>query len=300
MKTPDNKPGLQAPDRDERGMILINVLLIVMLATSVLAIMIAGADSHVERTISLRSAAQAMAIARGGELSAVAALRRDLAAGASTDDLTEEWANIADSNVRVQGGRFSFAVADAQARFNINSVARGDSASQAMLFQLTAAAGLPEGTADRISALIGLTGPVSDLDALRIVGLDAAQLAKLARFCTVLPKPTDVNLNTAPEPLIAALLSNDAAARTLISLRARSGGLNGQSIRGLGILLPPGTGLTSDYYWARARVEIGNTSQQLTSLLHRRMGTSGPSVIAVRRWRGTPPIDAPQIDQVAQ
>lgn len=276
-------------------MILINVLVIVMLATSVLAIMLTGADSQVERATALRSAAQAMAIARGGELSAVSALRRDLAAGNSTDTLAEPWANIADSDVQIEGGRFSFVVADAQALFNINTVARGDVTSRAILAQLAQAAELPEGIPERIASLIALTGPLSDFDALRILGLDSVQLSRLAQFCTVLPTPTDVNLNTAPEALIAALLGNPATARTLVSLRSRSVGIDSGSVAGAGILLPPGTSLSSDYYWARAKVRVGGTSQQLTSLLHRRSGEAGPAVVAIRRWRGVPPIEAPPL-----
>lgn len=279
-------------------MILINVLVIVMLATSVLAIMIAGQDGQVDRSTALRSAAQAMAIARGGELSAVSALRRDLAAGNSSDTLTEPWANIADSNVQIDGGQFSFIVADAQARFNINSVARGDATSRAILTQLTLAARLPANTAERIETLIGITGPISDLATLDIIGLDSAQLIRLAEFCTVLPTATDVNLNTASEPLIAALLGNPAAARTLVSIRSRGGGADRGSMGTAGVLLLPGTGLTSDYFWTRAKVQSGGTSQQLTSLLHRRMGEEGPAVVTIRRWRGTAPIQAPPLRSV--
>lgn len=285
----------ETPDEGERGMILINVLLIVMLATSVLAIMLAGQESHVERTISLRSASQAMAIARGGELSAITALRRDMAEGTARDTLTEPWANISDANVSIAGGKFSFAVIDAQARFNLNSVARGDVASAAMLAQLTQAADLPDATAERIVAMISLVGPIDDMQTLATIGLDAAQIRKLAEFCTVLPDATDVNLNTANEPLIAALLGNDAAARTLVGMRSRQGGIDGTGLAGAGILLPPGTGLTSDYYWARGKVRIGQTSQQLTSLLHRQRDERGPSVVAIRRWRGRPPVEAPPL-----
>ena len=116
--------------RDERGMILLNVLIIVMLATAILAIMLAGDDDDIERSILLRDASQAMATARGAELSAIAALRRDAASGSMADTLDEKWAQISDRDARIEGGTFSFAVADAQAKFNINSLGRGDALSQ--------------------------------------------------------------------------------------------------------------------------------------------------------------------------
>lgn len=279
-------------------MILINVLVIVMLATSVLAIMIAEQDGQIERTTALRSAAQAMAIARGAELSAVAALRRDLATGSGADTLAEPWAQIADADARIAGGRFAFVVADAQNRVNLNSAARGDAATRMMLARVTQAAGLPAGSAERLEAHIREAGPLPDLAALATLGLDTRQIRSLARFCTVLPEATDVNANTAPEPLIAALLGDPAAARLAVSLRTRNGGVDSALLARAGALLPPGTGLTSSYFWARARVRSGNATQQLTTLLERRIGADGPEVVAIRRWRGTPPAEAPDLPEI--
>jgi general secretion pathway protein K len=282
----------RAVGRDARGMILVNVLVIVMLATGVLAIMVASGDSDIERSSRLRFAAQAMAHARGGELSAIAALRRDLAASAAVDSLDEEWAKIADRKATIPGGRFSFAVIDAQSRFNINNLAREDIASREVFARIASAARLPGERVDRISALVQAAGAVTDLSALRTVGLTDAELVRLAALCTALPKPTPVNFNTAPEPVVAALLGNPAAARSLVMMR-RGSRLTPEVLSGLTRVLPPGTSLTSDYFWTHGRVVIGGTSQQLTSLLHRTMQDGRPQVLAIRRWRGTPPLGAP-------
>ena len=280
---------------DERGMILINVLVIVMLATSVLAIMLAGQDSVIERSLSAREAAQAMAIARGGELSAVVALRRDLASGSSSDSLAEPWANIAEHEQAIAGGTFSFAVSDAQARFNINAVARGDAVSSAMFGDVAAAAGLSPAAVERITALLHLAGPVDDLSAFRTAGLSDDELAKLAQFCTALPEQTSVNLNTAPEVLIAALANNPDTARRLVALRGRSGGLTSAALSAANLIAPIGTGLSSDYFWARSRVTMGGTAQAMTSLLHRHLRDGRPAVDAIRRWRGRAPLEAPAL-----
>ena len=287
--------GRRAVPQRERGMILVNVLIIVMLATAVLAIMLAGEEDDVERTVMLRQAAQGLATARGAELSAIAALRRDGAAGTTSDSLDEEWARIGDSNARIDGGTFSFAVADAQALYNINNLTRGDANIRSNFTAIAAEAGIASGVADRIAEGIGLVGPIGDLADTRLAGVNDQQLRRLATLVTVLPEPTDVNLNTAPEDLIAVLFRNRATAAKLVSLRNGRGGLDAGQMLSNGLGTPLGTGFTSNYFWSRGRVVMGTTSQQLTSLLHRGSVDGTPVVVAVRRWRGAAPVMAPPL-----
>ena len=286
----------------DQGMILINVLVIVIMATAVLAIMLAGQDSDLERSRQLRSAAQAMAIARGGELSAITALRRDLASGSTADTLGEPWANISDRDVRIGSGRFSFVVADAQARFNINNLAvgpklaQGDAISQDDLRQLATVVGIAPDHVAGLLAVLKAHGPINDLSELSAVGLGNDELRRLALLCTSLPEPTTVNVNTASEALLTVLTGNPAVAHEIVMARARAGagGISGVGGSAQGrFILPPGTGVSSGYFWARARVTVGGTTQQLTSLLHRRLADGKPIVEAVRRWRGTAPLGAP-------
>ncbi len=295
-----------APRPREQGMILINVLVIVIMATAVLAIMLAGQDSDLERSRQLRNAAQAMEIARGGELSAVVALRRDLASGSTTDTLAEPWANIADRDVKIGSGRFSFVVADAQARFNINNLALGPSLagggviSQDDLAQLATIVGVAPDHVAGLMAGLKAHGPIEDLSELRAVGLGDDELRRMALLCAALPEPTTVNVNTAPEALLAVLTGNPATAHQIVMARARSGasGLSGIGGPGAGqFILPPGTGVASSYFWTRARVTVGGTTQQLTSLLHRRLADGKPIVEAVRRWRGAAPLGAPDFPE---
>lgn len=283
------------PPAEEQGMILLNVLVIVLLATAVLAMMIASEDAQVERTSALRSAAQAQAIARGAELSAIAALRRDLVTGAQADTMTEPWATIADADARIAGGRFAFVVADAQDRFNLNNAVRGDPTTRMMLSRITRAAGLPAGSAERIEEHVRDAGPLTDLAALQDLGFDRRQVQRLASLSTTLPEPTDININTSPEIVVAALLGDAGAARMAIDLRNRNGGVDTALLSRAGAMLPPGTSLTSSYFWSRAQVRSGHATQQLTTLLLRRMGPKGPEVIAIKRWRGTPPAEAPAL-----
>jgi len=284
---------------EESGMILVNVLVIVMLATAVLAIMLATEDSQLERSAHMRFAAQAMATARGGESSAIVALRRDLASGSETDTLNEPWANIADTDARIVGGHFSFVIADAQARFNINNLAHGDAISIGALDALAVNAGIQPDHVAAIVALLHRDGPIRDLSELRAAGLSEAELQRLSGLCGALPTPTTVNVNTASEPLLVIMTGSQATAHAIILARGKGGiGVGGTIGVGAGpnadhILLPPGTGVSSDYFLSRTRATSGGTSQQLTTLLHRRLDQGQPVVVAIERWLGAAPLAAP-------
>ena len=285
------------PDR-ERGMILVNVLMIVALAASVLALMLSSEDGALQRSTRLREAARANAIARGGELSAISELRRDAITNPESDNLSEAWANIADAGVAIDGGRFAFVVGDAQARYNVNALARGDVMSRDVFARIVAAAGLDPNLSEQMAVLLALGGPVSDLAALRQIGMDDGDIARLSMFVTALPGDTPVNVNTASEALLAVLLNNPPAARTLVARRERGGGLTSDDLAAARVILPPGTGFTSRYFWSRGRVTIGDTSQQLVSLLQRRTKGDRPEVIAIARWRGAAiPLQAPPLPQ---
>jgi general secretion pathway protein K len=287
---------MHQPRRNDSGMILINVLVIVMLATAILAVMIAGDDADVELNLRLRNAAQAMAIARGAELSSVTELRRDLAEGNERDSLGEKWSNIADRSAKIDGGVFTSAVFDAQARFNINNLQRNDSLSKSNFAAIVAAAGLPAETVESVAALLQETGPISGFTDLGRMGLDLPQLIRLAPYCTVLPEPTDINLNTASQELVGILLNNPGKARVLVAARSTGKGLTRSELASTGIIPPPGTGVTSNYFWVRGHVVIGSTGQQLTSLLYRRTFAGKPQVLVLKRWRGAGPLQAPPLD----
>ena len=276
-------------------MVLVNVLVIVLLATTVLALMLTSGDAEIDRSIALRDAGQAQAIAHGGELSAVAALRRDLARGNTGVTLSDGWARIGDRNAAVEGGHFTLAVSDAQARFNLNRLARGDVASRATFGDIAVAAGLERGLADRIALLFATNGRVADLAPLMALAPQSDIAERLAPFCTLLPVDTDVNLNTAPEPLIAALFGSPVVARLIVGQRDREGGLNAAGLALNHILLPPGTGLSSAWFWVRDRVTIGGSTQGLTSLIHTGFAANAPQANVVARWRGRPPLQAPPL-----
>lgn len=300
MKKPNlGRTGKCAHKDDEQGMILINVLIIVMLATAILAVMIAGDDTDVELNLRLRNAAEARAIAAGAELSAVAALRRDLARGDDSDSQKDSWATIGDDATAIDGGRFTFAVSDAQALFNINNLLRSDTLTRGNFAAMVAAVDLPPEFTDRIAELVRATGGIRGLADLQAAGLTLPEIQRLAAFTTVLPEPTDVNLNTAPEELVAIMLNNPGKARVLVAAReaggGRGGGMTRADMASAGVFPPPGSGVTSSYFWTRSLVAIGGDSHRLTSLLYRRTRGGGPQVLILKRWRGAAPLQVPPL-----
>jgi general secretion pathway protein K len=257
--------------------------------------MMSGEDTALQRATLMGDAARARAIADAGELSAVAALRRDN--DLANDNGAETWANIADRGSAIAGGRFQIAIADAQGKLNLNRLVQGDPLTRRRLESVSNALRLPRDTADHITGLITVTGPLSDLDQLTAIGLSPDDIARLATMVTALPQATMINLNAIPEPLLALLLDNPVAARGLIARRARSGKLTRDDLALERVALPAGTGFASNLFWVHSRATIGGAGQELTSLLLRRpLKTGGVKVVAIGRWRGSAaPAQAPAL-----
>jgi general secretion pathway protein K len=270
---------------DESGVILLNVLVVVAIASAALVMMVASQDLDIQRSVRLQEAARAAAVARGGELSARVALRRDALTAPEVDHLSEPWAAVADTDVPIEGGRFSLSIEDAQARFDVNALIRGGAAAEATFERLVQALRLPPDTTARVAGYVRLVGPASDLSALSVVGLSDDDLARLSEVADATPIGASVNLNTAVEPLVAALIGNPVAARILVDRRSRSGFLTGQDLQDVGVPPPPGTGFTSSLFRVRTEVTIGDTTRVTTSLLHRRASGDTVEVVALSRRR---------------
>jgi general secretion pathway protein K len=270
----------------EEGMILVNVLMFVAIASGIVMLMISHEDSALQRSTRLREVARAEAIARGGEASAIVALRRDALTGPDSDNQGEAWARIGDKAVAIEGGTFSLAIADAQGRFNVNSVMSGELAPVEMLGRVGLAAGLTLEQIAMATAAIRLTGPITDLRPLARAGLDPAVLARLAPLVTALPYDSKVNLNAVSEPLLAILLDDPLAAAALVAVRTRQGFLTSEDFASAHVPVPRGAGFTSNLFRVRTRVTIGDTSLQRTSLLARRIKDGQATVVPLTRWRG--------------
>ena len=93
------------------------------LAASIVYAMLTLADLSIARSQSFSEAGQGLALIRGGEQSAIAALRRDMIAAPATDNAAEPWAKIAQEPIAIPGGSFALHIEDAQGHFNLNTLA---------------------------------------------------------------------------------------------------------------------------------------------------------------------------------
>lgn len=266
-------------------MILVSILSLVAIASAVVMLMVVDQESGVERTLRFREASQAAVLVRAGELSAAVALRRDATEAPESDHSREEWAKVVDREASIQGGTFTLTVTDAQGRYNLNSLTQGGVGAPLALLQLVEELKLPPRLLEQILSAGAEKRPFVELAELRELGVDAPTLARLAPLVTVLPEASSVNINAASEELIA-LFMGDAAARMLVAQRRRRGFITQEDVSALGLLMPAGMGFTSNYYWVRTTVRIGETSQTLTSLIQRVVEEGQPKVVTVGRWRG--------------
>ncbi|MBC8130573.1 MAG: general secretion pathway protein GspK [Rhizobiaceae bacterium] len=270
----------------EGGVVLINVLAIVAIASAVAVTMLTLSQAAIERSQRFNDAAQALATCLGAETSVIIALRRDLEEAPDVDHGREAWAMLAETAAPIAGGTFDLAIADAQSRFNVNGLRDGGSAALENFRSILVSLELPGEWAERAFALIRFTGPVSDIGELQRAGIDAAAIARLSDLVTALPGRTEVNLNTASQNLLAVLLKNPVAAAFLVSRRDRLGYLTKDDLDAADILLAPGVGFTSRYFEVAVDVRVGEAEQTLTSLLYRGERDGRPQVVALSRKRG--------------
>ncbi|GAA0728673.1 general secretion pathway protein GspK [Sphingomonas japonica] len=285
------RPAVEVP---EQGMILINVLMFVAIAAGMVLLMITREEIALDRGLRNREAARAMAVVRGGEVSAIVALRRDAEASDREDHRGEPWAALSESGAPIEGGTFDLAIADAQGRFNINNIRSGQIASVILFETIAREAGLtPEQTAQAI-LFVREAGPVTDLRPIRLAGVPPEAAQRLEQLATALPGVTQINLNAATEQMLALLLRDPDVAQRLVAIRERQGFLTADDLSDQDVTMPPGTGFRSNIFWVRTRATIGDTSQQAAALIQRRQVDGAVRVATVERWRNAAvPPDAP-------
>ena len=273
--TRDRRP---KPREREAGVILLNVLLIVAIASGVVALMIASQSVSLVAARRASAASQADALVRAGEASALAALERDRVEAPEVDHAAEPWAAVAQERVVLGDGTFELAVQDLQGRFNLTrmggasadgTATRASVADAALFARLLDELELSPEILDRVQDGVARAGVLRDVADLKAFGVDAAELAYLALHVAVLPERADINLNAASLPVLAAVLSNAYAARTLAARRERQGFLTPDDLRGVGVLMPRGTGWTSDVFEARITVETDGVGQAAISRIER-------------------------------
>lgn len=302
--------------RPQRGAALLLAMLVVALVATMASAMVLHQQRAIELEAAERARSQAGWVLDGALDWARLILREDARSGGA-DHAGEPWAVplaearlstflAADSqhNTEVTFDAFlSGAITDAQSRFNLLRLVADDGKPIDLevvgLRRLCQSIGLPGELADRIARSLGEAVAGADADTplrparvsqLVWLGIDAATLARLEDYVTLLPVRTPVNANTAPrEVLLAAIDGIDlGVAERIVQSRQRSPLLTIDKLREQ---LPPAlpidearVGVATRFFEVRGRMRLDDRVLEERSLVERRPGAGG-EVIVRRRER---------------
>jgi len=238
--------------RNQRGLAAITAILIVAVAASAATLMLAQQSAMLDQTMLVATRAQADQYARAGLDWARGILIEDARTAGTIDTLDEGWAKPI-AGLPVERAIVAGAIADEQAKFNLNNLLKGTQKSsedmeifKRLLESLALDPGLRDAVLDWIDPDSDLASASGAEDAYylslrrpyraanqlmvqveelyRVRGFDAATVAKLRPHVTALPGRTSVNVNTAGATVLAALLpevSKDRIARFIVERRAK-------------------------------------------------------------------------------
>ena len=263
--------------RSQRGTALIIALLVLALAAAAATAMLEAQDLQTRGLQAQRDYEQARWMLRGGMHWARSILAEDARAGTS-DHQRELWASGLPPT-DVQLGSLAGAIRDEQAYFNLNSLVRAGKPSlpQVVAFRrLLGIIGLAPELADAIAAAVAAAGTLSDLGELAgMPGLNAAALGKLQGYTTALPRPTPVNVNTAPPEVLAALVEGlplseaQALARRLAVEPVRNAAEFQARLRPDLKLNAEDISAASQFFVVQGRAKVGGADLRMQALLQR-------------------------------
>lgn len=233
--------------RTQRGVAVITALLLTTLAITIVASLFWQQQVQVRSIENQRLQLQKQWILRGALDWAKLILRED-ARSSSQDYLGEPWAvplaptplsQYVDGSSE-QDAVLSGKIVDAQSRFNLTTLSNARTINQhavasfaRLLDSLQIDPSLALACAEAVAAgqlppkktaSSGMKMPLQqDNDLLAVPGMNAAIVAQLRDYISILPRATPVNVNTASAPVLAAMIDDlpPAAAASLLVLRER-------------------------------------------------------------------------------
>lgn len=300
----------------ERGLAAVTALLIVAVAASAAALMLAQQSAMLDQTAMVSARAQADAYSQAGLDWARGVLAQD-GKDPSVDSLAEPWAQPM-AGLPVERAVVSGFIVDEQGKLNLNNLVRGDAKSEPdiavfrrLLSGLGLAEELAEAVVDWIDGNADLAGPGGAEDAYylslsrpyraanqamqqveelyRVRGFDAKAVERLRPHVTALPRPTLVNANTAGAPLLAALLPQvpreqlDAivAARAKQPFASKNAIVEATKPKGEAAAIQQHLDVKSEFFRAQVQVEQDDVQVAADALLERKAGARATVMI----WR---------------
>jgi general secretion pathway protein K len=293
-----------------RGAAILIAMLIAALAAAV-AVTVFADQQRWGRTVEYRrDQVQAQALAMAG-LQWARQIVEDDARRSDVDHLGEPWA-LALPPIPMEDGEIRGAIADAQARLNINALRlAGESTPERIrLARLFARAGVPPAAADVVADWMDedaaareagaedafyLAQPAPHLapnaPALRVAELGAAKgmsprtIAAMLPFVSALPEGTPVNVNTAPPEVLSAIVDNLTPERVeaLLADRARKPFTTIAEFRarlpsGATLASDAGLAVASNYFLITIDARQGTTRSRARALV-RRSGSARPAIV---------------------
>lgn len=301
----------------QRGVALLMALLVVALATVLIAGLLDRGELAAARTRNTLRMQQAQAYARGLENYAAEVLLRAQSQPTGYDANDSVWA-IPLPPTPVPGGMIAAQMSDLNGRFNLNNLDPGydrNGVWQKKFGLLLIALKLDPAIAGHIVTWMDATTPATSLattddqfylaqpvpyrragrdfahvSELRLVaGVDGDTYATLAPYVTALPQGTPINVNTASVPVLMTLWSN--ATREMAQAIWQQGGAHFQQLPDVCSAQPalPSEAcqsnlyvVTSSYFRARGLITLDGLPFEFDSVIER--GSSGISVL--QRSRG--------------
>lgn len=222
---------MMARPGSQRGIAVITVLLALAIAVLISSEVIMRVYTGMKRSQNHFNAQQAWQYALGGEAWArqqlAADLEKDKRTGQKVDHLLEEWALPA-QKMDIEGGYIEIEIYDIQSQFNLNNLVDDNGAVVVeqvnLMKRLLSYLGVRTVYADLAARWASYAddtdnqygteeypyhagdtqfGSVSELRQLR--DMEMKEYQRMQPFLSVLPVPTTININTAPEPVLAGL-----------------------------------------------------------------------------------------------
>jgi general secretion pathway protein K len=302
----------------QRGVALIVALLVVALATVLIAGLLDRGELAMARTRNQLRDAQAQSYALGLEAYAARVLVQDQAQGSGIDTADSAWA-LPLPPTPVPGGTIAAEMSDLNGRFNLNNLDPsydGNGVWRAKFSLLLQALKVDPKLTDDVVAWIGaapsaaaagdayyLGQPVpyraakrtfAHVSELRLVrGVDGDVYTLLAPHLCALPRGTTININTATVPVLMTLAPNMTAEmaqpiwqqghahfRSMADVRNAQPGLRA-------ITCEPCYDIHSSYFLARGVITLDGLPLEFASTIERRVGGANGGVRVLQRSRGT-------------
>ncbi|HJV75827.1 MAG TPA: type II secretion system minor pseudopilin GspK [Noviherbaspirillum sp.] len=307
----------------QRGVAVVTALLLTTLAITIVASLFWQQQVQVRSIENQRLQLQKQWILRGALDWTRLILREDKRITPNVDHLGEPWAvplaetrldeyvEKGGANTDVPDAALSGGITDAQARFNLTNLLQNGAVNPvevAVLGRLLRNAGQSPALAQAVADLMvsaqrkslqegsnpgsSAAQPLNILyvdDLLAVTGFTPEILTSIRDFIVVLPRMTQINVNTAPAEVLAARIDtlslSDAAA--LVASRKNTWFRNeaefGQRLQAQGKQLGTGTGqiaVSTNYFLVNGNVRLNRAGMQMQALIDR--SAANPKVLWIR------------------